>query len=645
MPRILKKAKIRNTTIFFAVLIGLLISAVLIQELKKTKSASAWNGGDNTYVSANPSTHFALTQKAVNEMARIDSFFNDVDANNDEKIAWMISRYSDWPDKTAEKFSAIPQDCHFYHYPTKKNLAGSLEHTAKERFTFYYAEAKTYYLNNNFNDAKRSLGKAVHYIADLTTPVHTGYTGPVSGLIELNYHVDFENTAKSKQGTIIANTNVNYNYNNMHLLDIDVFAEQVAEFSYSHYGAITAYDSILSAVTSGVWIDPNLVLNLKNLYFNAIEICLTRSMDYIATVFYKFAQEVNMPQGNGAYTTVSGDFDGDGRDDIAKICSIGNNTVEINVWQSTVNGFICNQWWSSSPTSVWKAGAMSEMIISGDFDNDDMDEIAALYDCGNGAVEMYMWKFNGLSFDCLKVWDSRTTLTSWNANAMTGTVICGDFDNDARDEIAGIYDCGNGVIQINMWKFNGSGFNCRKAWDSKITLSNWDANAMRGMVVNREGSADEIAAFYDCGNGALEIYMWKYNETGFACYKRWSSSSTISDWHANNIRGMVVSGDFYNDGVDKIAAFYDCGNGNLEIYVWEYDGTSFTCYRRWSSSSTTSDWYAYNMRGTVVSGDFNNDGKDEIAAFYGFGNSALEIYVWEYNESSFTCYKRWSSFI
>jgi hypothetical protein len=182
----------------------------------------------------------------------------------------------------------------------------------------YYNEAKAHYatyLNTesvlDLTKAKEALGKAVHYLADLATPVHTGYTGATTGIANLNRHISFEESAKLRQNIIIANANINYTYNNMHLLSVNDFAEQVAEFSYSHYSTVDAYFTIMYNFVLGVpGVSPELVQNMTTVYYNVIDECLERSLDFIATFLYRFALEVGMlgflTESNSTGLTVTG---------------------------------------------------------------------------------------------------------------------------------------------------------------------------------------------------------------------------------------------------------------------------------------------------------------------------------------------------
>ncbi|RKS96763.1 T9SS type A sorting domain-containing protein [Chryseobacterium defluvii] len=117
-------------------------------------------------------------------------------------------------------------------------------------------------------------------------------------------------------------------------------------------------------------------------------------------------------------------------------------------------------------------------------------------------------------------------------------------------------------------------------------------------------------------------------------------------YDSNKVMNKMVSGDFDNDGKqDDIAAFYDYGgdpiNGmTTELHVLKGTGSNF------NFSSSSIYWQAPNYNsaqivGNTVSGDFDNDGKqDDIALFYDLGTDPVNgaktaIHVFKGNVNSF----------
>ncbi|MFM7021852.1 MAG: thiol protease/hemagglutinin PrtT [Flavobacteriales bacterium] len=151
---------------------------------------------------------------------------------------------------------------------------------------------------------------------------------------------------------------------------------------------------------------------------------------------------------------------------------------------------------------------------------------------------------------------------------------------------------------------------------------------------DRDGKEDDVAAFYEYGGYNTNIHVWKSSGSTFTYQgdKGWWNST---GYDASKIVAVLV-GDFNRDGFkDDIAAFYDYGNYKTTIHVWTSTGSSF-------NAPTTAGWYtnttysAPQIKGRVVCGDFDRDGfKDDIAAFYDYGPYSTNIHVWQSTGSSF----------
>lgn len=339
---------------------------------------------------------------------------------------------------------------------------------------------------------------------------------------------------------------------------------------------------------------------------------------------------------------VSGDFDRDGKDDdIAAFYDYGNNVTKIHVWKKSddSNAFIysaSNGWWSSTS---YNASKITGRVVSGDFDRDGYkDDIAAFYDYGNGETRIHVWKSTGSSF----VYQYSTgwwSSPAYTATRITNRVISGDFDRDGKeDDIAAFYDYGNGVSKIHVWKSTGSSFSYQHWWSN----DHYNANNITGRVVsgdfNRDGKKDDIAAFYNSGNNITNLHVWKSNSSSFSF-----QGSTLGWWNSNNydaasITGRVISGDFNSDGKkDDIVAFYDHGNNQTTMHVWKSLVSSFHYFG-------DSGWWnvgGYNsneLTGRVIVGDFDRDGVcDDISGFYNYSslNGSLRSHVWQGVNSSF----------
>lgn len=95
-------------------LVGLIALAIFFMNPANI-TANAWYGGDHENPYENPSTHRALTQKAVETVSELfPGFFSSDKLGYGNKSYSDISLYSDWPDKEKVQHDPlVPQDVHF----------------------------------------------------------------------------------------------------------------------------------------------------------------------------------------------------------------------------------------------------------------------------------------------------------------------------------------------------------------------------------------------------------------------------------------------------------------------------------------------------------------------------------------------------
>ncbi|WP_345454067.1 CHAP domain-containing protein, partial [Nocardioides marinquilinus] len=93
--------------------------------------------------------------------------------------------------------------------------------------------------------------------------------------------------------------------------------------------------------------------------------------------------------------------------------------------------------------------------VTGDFDGDGLDDVMALYDYGNGTAGLWVFpgttgRTQGASAPYM-VW--RETNANWWSQPAT-KITAGDFDGDGLDDVMALYDYGNGTA--GLWVFPGT---------------------------------------------------------------------------------------------------------------------------------------------------------------------------------------------
>ena len=273
---------------------------------------------------------------------------------------------------------------------------------------------------------------------------------------------------------------------------------------------------------------------------------------------------------------VAGDFNHDGwHNEFALIYKSASSTMKVDVFTSNL---------SSNPTftkstyltlSGYDPDKTTGRVVSGDFDRDNRwDDIALFYDYGGGQTRIHVLKSTGSSFSYGGSYGMWNTY-GYTAGQITNRVVSGDFDRDGKeDDIAAFYDYGGGQTRIHVWLSNGSTFNYQGGY-GWWSATGYTASKITGRVVSvnidRDGKIfDDIAVFYDYGNGHTKMHVFESTGSGFNYSWWWTASS---GYYAGQITDKVVAIDTragLNGGkISDVLALYDYGTTTTKYHIWK----------------------------------------------------------------------------
>jgi hypothetical protein len=404
---------------------------------------------------------------------------------------------------------------------------------------------------------------------------------------------------------------------------------------------------------------------------NAIAVIITAKSanTQSATLTINPAATVNWSGGPGPTIPVTnqcfrGDFNGDGKADLA--CYTGGSG-SWNVQLSTGSGWQ-SEFWNGGPGP---ALPLANQCFEGDFDGDGKTDLAC-YTGGSGSWNIALSTGMG--------WQSEF----WNggpgpALPVTNSCFTGDFNGDGKTDLA----CDIGGGSWNVALSTGSGWDS-ELWnggpgpatpvtdqcftgdfngDGKTDLACWTGEGGLWNVALSTGSGWQ-SEFWN--NGPSPVDEWNVLPVGGQCFAadfngdkktditcpavvtscgdqygctngNWNTSfSTGSGWNVESWNGgpgvampvtdQCFSGDFNGDGKADLACFTGFAGG-----VW---GVSLSTASGWESESwnggpaPTQEWDVVPVWGQCFAADFNGDGKTDLACYLGDGSSGPNAGVW-----------------
>lgn len=249
----------------------------------------------------------------------------------------------------------------------------------------------------------------------------------------------------------------------------------------------------------------------------------------------------------GSFNVHTGDFDGDGLDDLVEFCS-GTWQVHLNDDES----FLAPSTWQTN-----FGNGSSEQLI-GDFNGDGKDDICVFF-ASTGVWEVSL--SSGTGFGTTAQWQSGFGIGS-------NKQLVGDFDGDGKDDIC-VFFASSGKWEVD--KSTGTNFGTWSTWQTGFGIGSDDQ-----LVGDFDGDGkDDICGFIN-STGKWEIAL----SSGiiFGNWGTWQTGFGIG----SSIR---LIGDFDGDGKDDASVFFRA-SGVIEVDI--STGSSFTGWSTWHQAPANS---------------------------------------------------------
>jgi hypothetical protein len=251
----------------------------------------------------------------------------------------------------------------------------------------------------------------------------------------------------------------------------------------------------------------------------------------------------------GSEIPLSGDFNGDGKADVATFARGSSGDVYVALSDGTKfagNGVLWHDYFAAN----------NELPAVGDFNGDGKDDIATFV--RGGAGDVYVALSDGTKFGTSALWHG-----DFGYNAELPYV--GDFNGDGKDDIGLFVRGTSGDVYVALsdgTKFVGSGVK----WHEYFGIA--DETPATGDF-NGDGK-DDIAVFIRGSAG--DVYVALSDGTKFGTSALWHDYFGIAD-------EIPATGDFNGDGKDDIATFNRSTAG--DVYVSLSTGAKFDTSSAW----------------------------------------------------------------
>ncbi|MEV6582272.1 FG-GAP-like repeat-containing protein [Streptomyces sp. NPDC051582] len=324
-------------------------------------------------------------------------------------------------------------------------------------------------------------------------------------------------------------------------------------------------------------------------------------------------------------THVRHDYNGDGRSDMAALYSHPDGSYELYSFQANSDGTFPAPY-KGYVAPAGSAWATNMKYATGDYNGDGRGDVAILYGYDNGSLRLFTALGNASGGFNAPVPSWYRAAGSWWFSQVS--LQSGDFNGDGRDDLAAWYDYTDGHDTLFTFTANPQGgFNEPFAsWTA--TPGNWELKQAKLAIGDFNGDGrDDLAALYGYGDmNTVKMHTFLTSPTGGFAYAGTSwTSTTWGNWNQAHIQ----AGDFNGDGKDDIAAWYDYSNGSDSLNTFISLGTTTGAFQApYSAWSTPAGNYWYGSMPQVVAGDYSGDGRDDIGVMYGYGTGTSRMFTW-----------------
>jgi len=276
--------------------------------------------------------------------------------------------------------------------------------------------------------------------------------------------------------------------------------------------------------------------------------------------------------------TAIGDFDGDGKADVAALRNEGSGRSTLHILRSDGNALTGFPVWDSATAGGGMAWDWTQArVVAGNVTgtgSDQLDDIVVAYPLSTASWQLRVFRSTStptaLSFATPTVWQTMTS----DLNKIT--VHAGDFNGDGRTDVGEVQDLGS---RISLWIHisNGSAFSSVRWYDDPARSWNWSLSKFAAGDFDGNGR-DDLVAYYQWPNYRVIPYGFYARTDADAFYPPLMEGDDMypNDWSWDwTTWEALAKTDINGDGDDEpMVVQRCCGPMQASLVTW-YEGLSF----------------------------------------------------------------------